>query len=420
MSTLTTTFEAGSPQTLANLIEADTVPFATLDQHYHPLLEMVRVLIGVVPECDRYLEVWPPAFKSYNLIVPNLLNLPFSLLNRQEKTLKRVALGMYYSSQAAQCPYCTAHTCSFALRRGVKPSALLLDEHHTPLTEAIASVARGLADVPSSLTAIDAHTLVDHLGFKGAEKVVLGIAMMGFLNKYMDGMGINLEPETAEETAAIVYQTAQANEAPTPPEDTWRQKLKVAQVTPGAIALDIKAQSKTPLRRRAIRGYLRLNTGSEFSILEPLHNARAFRAIASTLVENLNPAEETLPIATKLEAGLLFCRTAHNNHLASHLHEVARHFQVTLPNPSHLHQTLQQRAPDECVLLTLAAQLATTPAQVKLTTLKEANDLNLPSKHIVELVAWFGVLQLLNRLHNYYTALGRLSVQKKTGKNNKN
>ena len=66
--------------TLASLLHRDAVAWPTLHDRYGPLLELVRVIIGVVPNCDRYLEIWPPAFRTYNLLVPNLLNLPFTIL----------------------------------------------------------------------------------------------------------------------------------------------------------------------------------------------------------------------------------------------------------------------------------------------------------------------------------------------------
>ena len=40
---------------LIALLEQDSVPMETLHKRYGSLLELVRVLIGVVPECDRYL-----------------------------------------------------------------------------------------------------------------------------------------------------------------------------------------------------------------------------------------------------------------------------------------------------------------------------------------------------------------------------
>ena len=32
---------------------------------------------GVTPRCDQYLELWPPGFETYNVMVPNLFDIPF-------------------------------------------------------------------------------------------------------------------------------------------------------------------------------------------------------------------------------------------------------------------------------------------------------------------------------------------------------
>jgi hypothetical protein len=62
--------------TLAALLRDDKVPWDTLEARYGSLLELVEILLGVVPNCDPYLEIWPPAFRTYNIMVPNFLNLP--------------------------------------------------------------------------------------------------------------------------------------------------------------------------------------------------------------------------------------------------------------------------------------------------------------------------------------------------------
>src|SRR4030095_14233062 len=103
---------------LVELLERDAVRFETLHARYGALLELVRTLIGVVPNCDRYLEIWPPAFRTYNVMVPNFLNLPFTLFGLGASPRELLGLGMYVASRAAECPYCSAHCCSFALRRG--------------------------------------------------------------------------------------------------------------------------------------------------------------------------------------------------------------------------------------------------------------------------------------------------------------
>ncbi len=46
-----------------------------------PSLPLVGLLLleklGVTPRCDQYLELWPPGFETYNVMVPNLFDIPF-------------------------------------------------------------------------------------------------------------------------------------------------------------------------------------------------------------------------------------------------------------------------------------------------------------------------------------------------------
>ncbi len=98
---------------------------------------------------------------------------------------------MYTASRAAECMYCSAHTCSFALRRGTSPEALVGD--YSPIEAAVARVAEGISKVPADLTKADVAEIESHLPQSDIEWIVLSVAMMGFLNKFMDTMGIELE-----------------------------------------------------------------------------------------------------------------------------------------------------------------------------------------------------------------------------------
>ena len=118
---------ASTPQpasTLAALLHDDAVEWDVLHDRHGPMLEVVRTLLGVVPNCDRYLEIWEPAFRTYNIMVPNFLNVPVSILGFGGPPAGVVGMGMYVTSRTAECPYCTAHTCSFALRRGASPEKM--------------------------------------------------------------------------------------------------------------------------------------------------------------------------------------------------------------------------------------------------------------------------------------------------------
>ena len=64
--------------TLAESLKPASVDWDTLHSNYNPLLNLVRELIGIIPNCDPTLEIWPPGFRTYNLLVPNMFNLPGS------------------------------------------------------------------------------------------------------------------------------------------------------------------------------------------------------------------------------------------------------------------------------------------------------------------------------------------------------
>src|SRR5262245_29624173 len=139
---------------LTELLEDDAVPMETLTARYGALLELVRKLLGIVPNCDPYLEVWPPAFRSYNVMVPNLLNLPFMVWGMAAPR-SSVGLAMYVSSRTAGCMYCSAHACTFALRRGATvdevASALEAQPQLSDADRAAVRAARAMASVPAAV-----------------------------------------------------------------------------------------------------------------------------------------------------------------------------------------------------------------------------------------------------------------------------
>src|SRR5213075_2025112 len=99
-----------------------------------------------------------PGFRTYNLLVPNMFNLPNTLCG--SKSFKAsMGLAMYASSKAA-CAYCTAHTCSFALRRGARAEAFA--GSRTEKEQAVVDLAEKLANVPSLLTSADVAAVRKH------------------------------------------------------------------------------------------------------------------------------------------------------------------------------------------------------------------------------------------------------------------
>src|SRR5688572_21866539 len=198
---------AQTPTTLAALVAGDRPGWDELRGRYGPLLQLVDTVLGVVPNCDRYLEIWPPAFRTYNVMVPNLLNLPIPVLGVGGPPPAMIGLAMYVASRTAECPYCSAHSCSFAMRRGASPetvaAALLPGSGSVGRGElATIAVARSIARVPCELTASERSELVDVFGERKAEWIALSAVMMGFLNKFMDAIGVELEQSVVSEVSA--------------------------------------------------------------------------------------------------------------------------------------------------------------------------------------------------------------------------
>ena len=229
----------------------------------------------MVPKCDEYLEIWPPAFRTYNIMVPNFLNLPFSVFGFGGAPADVVGLGLYVASRVAECPYCSAHTCSFALRRGASPEkvahALMGDgAPFTPKELATIAVARSLARVPSELTGGERAELEKCFGAEQAEWIVAGICMMGFLNKFMDVVGVELEASTAAEVASTLGASWSSGKAgrdldPTAPPgrppsaDSLWTKLGIVPLVPFALRTDRRWQKGVPdeLAPRSARSSVR-------------------------------------------------------------------------------------------------------------------------------------------------------------------
>jgi hypothetical protein len=377
---------------MTDLLQKEAVPFETLHQRYGALLALVRTLIGVVPNCDPYLEIWPTAFRSYNVLVPNLLNLPF-LVWGMGAPRAAVGLGMYVSSRAAGCPYCSAHACSFALRRGASvdqvATALEEDARLAPPEKAVARVARALGRAEAVLTDEDRQELLRHYSAAHAEWIVLGIAMMGWLNKAMNGLGVPLEMSTVEEVASVITRSgwtpgdhlrgAFGSSAP-PRADSLGTKLGIIRHAPAAISLDKQWTAGVPDAWPAVGQYLREQTGYDFPVLSRLRHRRAIRAIATMIRDNV--VETVVGRAHKLAAGLLYAESVGAHALRDALRALG-----AVPVPG---------SPVEA----LARGLASSPTAIDETTVETCR--SLPAAGIVEVVTFIALLQMLHRLEAFY------------------
>jgi alkylhydroperoxidase family enzyme len=377
---------------LVELLERDAVPMETLHTRYAAPLELVHTLLGVVPNCDPYLEIWPPAFRTYNVMVPNLLNLPFLVwgLGAPRST---VGLAMYVSSRTAGCAYCSAHTCTFALRRGATvdevASALEPERALSPADRAAVRVAHGLAGVPVAIDDEARAELARHFSEKDAEWIVLSIAMMGFLNKAMDALGVPLEGPVASEVSGVIgpsgwtpgqHMKGSVFGGDPPGADSLLTRLSVVRYAPQAVKLDRAWTKDVPDRWPAVGEYLQRTVGHSFPVLSRLRHRRAIRAIATMIRDNLG--ESVIGRDEKLSAGLIYAGTVGSEPLAEDLRALGA-----------------KELPDSPAQV-LARAISPSPAGVDQSVLESSRGLR-PAA-IVELVTFVAVLQMLHRLSVFF------------------
>ncbi|MBX2810716.1 MAG: hypothetical protein KTR25_02855 [Myxococcales bacterium] len=411
---------------LAPLLVADSVPMEILEQRYKPLLEMVRVLIGVVPNCDKYLEIWPPAFRTYNVMVPNFLNLPFSIFGVGAAPKKDISLGMYVASRVAECAYCSAHTCSFALRRGMQLETLAQvfesDHKFTDRERATIAVARSLGRVPCELTKQERGALEAEFSPQQLEWVVMGVVMMGFLNKFMDALGVELEVSTVAETSETMGEDWRVGKAGSdlppllkpsapPPADTLWTKLSIIRYIPSAIRFDADLVRGVPDRWPAVGKYLEEKVGFDFGVLSKIRSRRVVRAIGAMIRDNMDSDTTVMGLPMKVRAGVIFSEVIGDATLGHYMTEMAPHHAVSVEKLAHDRTyACDPTVPgldgdDEYIrtLLWLARAASPSPAQITTDLVEKCRKTMISAPVIVEMVCWLSVLQMLHRLVSYFS-----------------
>jgi alkylhydroperoxidase family enzyme len=436
--------------TLAQEIEEAQVAFSDLEKEYRPMLRLVEQMIGVVPNCDPYLEIWPSGFKTYNLLVANLLNMPQAILG-QGAPKDLVGLSMYAASRAAECMYCSAHTCSFALRRGVSPEALV--GQYSPVEAAVVAVAEGMSRVPDHLAKSDITELRKHIDDGDVEWVVLGAALMGFLNKFMDTMGIELEQSAIDDVSDLIsatgwtagkhawsaeeidFEYGQSEGRTLPPangasdshasgnggsyrdvpKDGVGTYLRVLKASPAALRKDLKWTKGMSARPGLALLQLEEQLGYAYTTLASLNHNRAIRSIATVIRDNMNAETTTLGLGPKCLIALVYARVVGNEVLTAEAVQMAERL---APEIGHRKLTAIGRfaAADlasatlppglstvEAAVVMLTKAAAPSPSEVNQITIATATESLTPAQ-IVEAVVWLSVQQLLHRLYVFYEA----------------
>lgn len=376
----------------------EAVDFPELEKTYKPVLGMVRELLGVVPNCDKYLELWPPAFRTYNLMVPAFLNLPALLFGRAAPK-DIVGLGLYVSSRAADCAYCSAHTCSFALRRGAETDAVSGSDR-SPAEESVAAMATGLSTMPHTYTRVLRTDVERHFGATDTEWIGLGVIMMGFLNKFMDAMGVDLEPESIGDVSELIGPTGWSvgqhdwalgdrggKSTGLPPSDNVAMYARVLRNAPGAVRLERAWLHDIPTDQAEIRQYVFNQFGIDEPALTGLTQRKVTRALAGMLAENLRPEQSIIGLSNKALITRIFADFVDSDRLRTYASALtARHGEPSTDDPV------------TGAIATLIPSVAPSPASVTPTDVVDLRA-DLTAAQVVESVTWVSLLQLLHRLH---------------------
>jgi len=285
---------------------------------------------------------------------------------------------------------------------------------------ATVSVAQSLARIPCQMNNSKRNAVKQHYSDAELEWVVLGIAMMGFLNKFMDAIGVDLEASTAAETRDTLgpdwtpgkagWALNNVNHSSAPPKaDNLSTKLSVIKYAPTALKLDKAWQKGVPDHWPAVGEFLQEHTGYRFPVLSRLKHKRGIRAVATVLRDNLTESTSVIGIRTKLKAAIVFTTVINNTDLRNEIQALIEGCGITdiasdllidfSTNPSLVTATDN---PQQYALLKLVQAASPSPAQITQAVVSECREAELSSEAIVETITWVSVLQMLHRLSSYY------------------
>jgi hypothetical protein len=212
---------------------------------------------------------------------------------------------------AAECPYCSAHTCSYALRRGATPEAII--GNRTPREQAVVTLAEGMSRIPFQVSKTVVKNFVDQFPPVEAEKIVLSIGLMGFLNKFMDAIGVELEQESINDVGKLLSKTEwkagnhiegqpDVSKSTIPKADNLMTYLKVIRQGPGADRLERGWTRGVPNSYPKAGTFLLDLTGHSFPFLAFFSQKRIVRALTTVLRDNLDKSKTVLGLTANIRS----------------------------------------------------------------------------------------------------------------------
>ena len=187
--------------TLEFALRPHAVSTAAMLERYPAVVPLVARMLGTVPRVFGYLEIWPPAFQTYSIIVPAFMDIPVCDAGLGIGPGLR-SLTAYATSRGHGCMYCTAHCAAIGtvfggprgyLARNVRAIQEGVCAIPEPRERAVVEYALAVAQVPGPVPQERLEALRAQFRRREIEKIALVAAGMGLLNRCLDTLGMVLE-----------------------------------------------------------------------------------------------------------------------------------------------------------------------------------------------------------------------------------
>lgn len=343
------------------------------------------------------------------------------------------------------------NSCTMALRRGLREDAIKGRDLNEGESAAL-DLGKALGTQPCKMDISIHERLVANLGSANAEWTLHGTCMMGWLGRFMDMMGVDMEEILVTEVEDLLRPTgwSTGQHAVAAPQDDLQEALKgpprrgdnlaayleILMQTPSAIMYDRKTVGGIPGSWPAAGDYLQNLLGHNFPVLGRLKHSRARSGYVAALRDNLTSPDCNFSRRQKYALAVMFSMVCENTELEGTMRklynkEEAEEVNARNETDADLLLAVQNLAEisgrgvacdsawlenilrmlhvsgiseRDAGMLTLAVSGSTSPGRVGPEIVRLVGERLSPAES-VEIVSWLGVLTLFNRLMSYFAVV---------------
>lgn len=383
------------------------------------VVPMVARILGVVPRVFGYMEIWPPAFKTYALVVPAFFDLPFCDAGRGIGAQMR-SLVAYSASRGHGCAYCSAHCTALGnvfkgSQQFVEQAVDALDGEActvpTPRERAVVDFGLAVSKIPGPLDPAHLAALRQHFTPAEVDKLILVVTAMGMLNRCLDTFGMVLERSLIElaenriadkgwERSAVYDERFDPELMEHDQNDQLPLNLGLLSLPGqllGAIAFQSRVLSDVP-RGAKLRARLKRDLGFVPGYITHFSEARVQRTLAHLLLERLLSKNGAGVLTPELRAsmGLVCARHSGNARMAAHFAYWAARAGSVDRVTERLSLVGKVDSP-EALSLTYADKACRVPHAIDRTLVEQLDDAFTPPQ-LVELIMTVSFYSALHRL----------------------